>query len=158
MNGDIRHKLSRFIDNIGSGFHTDALYDKADYTLSFFGLFSNAKTPEILHTEAGKLAALLPSLRTFERLLQTLEGGHERSLHWDPQLNNELTAQTITLSPTINISRDDTKLLEAIDTLRQELTAKPVRYDLLVNYILKRAAEEGYLEVGIERQLENSRY
>lgn len=154
MNSEIRYRFSKLMDNISSGFHTDALYDKADFTLSFFGFFSNNKTPEILHAEAAKLNALLPTLRAFERLLQTLEGSAEKSIHWDPQLNDELSAQSLTLSPTLQMNNDDSQLLGAIESMRKELTDKPVRYDLLLSYIIKRAKEEGYLEVGIEEQIE----
>jgi hypothetical protein len=158
MNSEIRYKFSKLMDNIGSGFYTDALYDKADFTLSFFGFFSNNKTPEILHAEAAKLNALLPTLRAFERLLQTLEGSGEKSIHWDPQLSAELSVQTLTLSPTLQMNKDDSQLLGAIESMRKELTDKPVRYDILINYIIKRAKEEGYLEVGVEEHLERTRY
>lgn len=158
MNNEFKYRFSKLVDNIGSGFYSDALYDKADFTLSFFGFFSNNKTPEVLHAEADKLNALLPTLRTFERLLKTLEKAEEKCIHWNPQLGDKVSVESLTLSPTLQMNKDDSQLLAAIESLRKELADKPVRYDLLFNYIIKRAKEEGYLELGLAEQQERSRW
>ena len=123
-------------------------YAHPTYKQQLAGLAQAVETEEYLRymLEAAKLNAQLPALRAFERLLQTLEGTGHKGIHWDPQLGEKISVQTLTLSPTLQMNRDDSQLLAAIELIRKELTGNPVRYDLLMNYILKRAAEEGYLE------------
>lgn len=146
MNAEIRYKLAKFTESFGSGYYPDALYDKADYTLSLFAFFADSKTPEILHVEANKLSAQLPSLRVLERMLRAVEKIGDKNIRFEPELHGHEHIGTLTLSPEIHISSDDSKLLDAVEALRKVLAAEPVRYDLLINFIVQRAAQEGYLE------------
>lgn len=142
MNKELRENFNHFIqafEGINNG-------SKENFTILFYGILSNNESPADVRVEVEKLTKIAPTVRLLENLLSTFRSSRQPDHRWEPRIRTEGIEQPITLSPTFHIHIDDNPLLQQIEALHREIAACPIRYDIIINYIFKRAREEGYLD------------
>lgn len=145
MNEKVKIEVNRLIEWFGENW-PDMSYRKASLVVGLLGYFADEDASDEIHAETSKLTSIIESLRILESLLSTLESRGKKEFRWEPHFYREEMPQSLTLSPIFNFQQsDDTPLICEIEKIREEIKQTPIKLELLINYITKRASVEGYL-------------
>lgn len=148
MNDKVKEEVNHLIEWFGESY-SDMSYRKASLIVGLLGYFAEEDASDEIHAETSKLTSIIESLRILESLLSTLESRGRNEFHWSPHFHREelpQSLQSLTLSPTFNVQQpDDTPLISEIEKIREEIKQTPIKLELLINYIIKRASVQGYL-------------
>ena len=145
MNDKVKKEVNHLIEWFGENY-TDMTYRKASLIVGLLGYFAEEDASDEIHAETSKLTSIIESLRILESLLSIFESRGRNEFRWEPHFHREEMPQSLTLSPTFNVQQpDDTPLISEIEKIREEIKQAPIKLELLINYITKRASAEGYL-------------
>ena len=125
---------------------SDLTYRRAIVIQLLFSFFEKNDESGELRAEAAKLASLEPSFRAYESLLTAVKESSKKTFEWNPIFDLEKSIESISLSPTFKIEKNDMEpIMKEITRLHEVISSVTIRYDMLISYILRRATEEGYI-------------